>query len=125
MDDKEILFEKTLVLAISSEDVAIITISANPPRASAKRPVRITSISKVTSLIITMTGPIPYSSDKVVPWNYGADVYYHGVKPDMLDIEDKIAENDDSDIVNIAGTSKITRSGRVFSPEISPPKTVI
>ena len=41
----------------------------------------------------------------------------------MLAIEDKIAENADSDVVNIARASKITRSGRVFSPEISPPKT--
>ena len=67
MDDKEILFEKTPVPTVSYEDVAIITISANPPRAPAKRPVRITSIPKVTPLIITMPGPIPYSSEKAVP----------------------------------------------------------
>ena len=44
MDDKEILFEKTLVPTISCEYVAIITIFANPRRAFVKRPVRITSI---------------------------------------------------------------------------------
>ena len=71
-------------------------------------------------MIITIPGPIPYSSDKVVPWNYRVDVYYHGVKQDMLAIEDQVSENVDPDIVNIVGTSKITRSGRVFSPEISP-----
>ena len=67
MDDKEIMFEKTHVPTVSCEDIAIITISANPLRASAKRPVRITSFLKVTPLIITMPGPIPYSSDKAVP----------------------------------------------------------
>ena len=72
-----------------------------------------------------MPGPIPYSSDKTVPWNYGGDVYYHGVKQDQLDDEESIFEKDDPDISNIAGTNKITLSGRVFSPEISPLKTVI
>ena len=33
-------------------------------------------------------------------------------------------EKVNSDISNIAGTSKITRSGRIFSPEISPLKAV-
>ena len=67
MDDKEILLEKTPVSTIAYKDVSIITISANPPRVSTKRPVRITSVPKVTPLIITMPGPIPYSSDKTVP----------------------------------------------------------
>ena len=71
-----------------------------------------------------MLGPIPYSSDKNVPWNYGGDVYYHGVKQDWLAVEDSLFEQVDPDIDNIAGTSKITRSGRVFSPEIAPPKTI-
>ena len=80
MDDKEILFEKTHVPTISYNDVSIVTISVNPSRVSTKRPVRITSVPKVTPLIITMPGPIPYSSDNTVPWNYGGNVYYHGVK---------------------------------------------
>ena len=36
-------------------------------------------------------------------------------------------ENSDEetpDIGNIAGTSKITRSGRIFSPEIAPPREI-
>ena len=65
-----------------------------------------------------------YSSDKTVPWNYGGDVYYHGVKQDWLADEDSIFEKADPDISNIVGTTKITRSGRVFSLEIAPPKTV-
>ena len=39
--------------------------------------------------------------------------------------EDKVTGSTDPDVGNIVGTSKITRSGRVFSPEILPPKKVI
>ena len=120
---KEILFKKVPLARNSCEDVSIITIFDNPPRVSTKRPVRITYVPKFSPLIITMSGPIPYSSDKVVPWNYGAGVYYHGVKQDLLAIEDKVAEGTDPDVDNIVRTSKITRSGSVFSPEISP-KTI-
>ena len=112
-----------MVPIIPSEDIAIITISANPLRVSTKRPIRITSAPKLAPLIITMPGPIPYSLDKAVPWNYGADAYYHCVKQDLLAVEDQFSENIDPDIGNIVRTSKIT-SGRVFSLAISPPKAV-
>ena len=115
---EEILFEKTSVSTISYNDVSIVTIFANPSRVSTKRPVRITSVPKVALLIITMPGPIPYLSDKTVPWNYGGDVYYHNVKQDWLADKDSIFEKADPDIGNIAGTSKITQSGRVFSQRL-------
>ena len=35
------------------------------------------------------------------------------------------SEEEDSDVNNIFGTSKITHSGRIFSPEIAPPKAVV
>ena len=54
MDDREILFQKTTVPTISCKDNSIITISANSLRVSTKRPIRITSVPKVTPLIITM-----------------------------------------------------------------------
>ena len=44
-----------------------------------------------------------------------SDVYYHGVKQDFKD------EEVDADIGNIVGSRKVTRSGRLFSPDISPP----
>ena len=69
-------------------------------------------------MIITTLGPIPYSSDKAVPWNDGAEVYYHGIKQDSWIDEDKTA-----DITNIDGSSKVTRTGRISSPNISPPTT--
>ena len=96
------------------EDVAIITISASPSKVSSRRPVRITPVQRISPLIITVPGPIPYTSYKAVPWHYGVDVYYHGIKQDLKN------EEADIDVSNIVGTSKVTRSGRVFSPEISP-----
>ena len=96
------------------EDVAILTISTNPSKVSSRKPVRVTSIPRIAPLIITAPGPIPYISDKAIPWYYGADVYYHGVKQDLR------AEEADVDISNIVGTSKVTRSERLFSPKISP-----
>ena len=67
-------------------------------------------------MIITNPGPIPYSSNKAVPWNYGAEVFYHGIKQDAW-----IEEEKDENIGNIDGSSKVTRTGRIFSPNISPP----
>ena len=124
IDNKEIMFESTPISPVSVEDVSIITISANSSRVS-KKPVRITLVPKATPLIITMPGPIPYESDKTVPWNYDGDIYYHGIKQDGLAAEEINSEEEDSDISNIAGTSKITRSGRIFSLEIAPPKAVL
>ena len=52
--------------------------------------IRITSTDpapRVAPLIITSPRPIPYSSNKAIPWNYGAVVYYHGVKQEPLTIE--------------------------------------
>ena len=74
----------------------------------------ITPATRFAPLIITCPGSIPYALDKVVPWHYGADIYYHGVKQNLK------AEEVNPDVGNIVGTNKITRSGRVFSPEISP-----
>ena len=118
------MFENIPTTSTLCEDVSIISISANPPKVSSKRPVRITYVPRVALLIITFHGPIPYSSDKDIPWNYGADVYYHGIKQDLLAAKEKVTRSTDPDVNNIVGTSKITRNGRVFSPEISPPKTV-
>ena len=38
MDNKEIIFEKTLIPLIPVEDISIITISANPSKASSRKP---------------------------------------------------------------------------------------
>ena len=124
MDTQEILFQNTLIdtftpatFATSTNDIAIITISDNPPKAC-KRPVRITPDLKFVPLKITMPGPVPYQSSKTIPWNYGGEIFYHGIK--QIEAVQENSEEENHDIGNIAGTSKITRSGQIFSPEIAP-----
>ena len=103
MDNRENLFEKTLIPTVLCEGIAIITISASPSKVSSRKPIRITPTTRVAPLIITCHGPVPYTSDKDVPWNYGADVYYHGIKQDFKN------EEADLDVSNIVGANKITR----------------
>ena len=74
MDSKEIVFEKTVVPLVHTEELSIITIFDNSSKDPSRKPVRITFVPKITHVIITVAGPIPYTSDKVVPWHYGADV---------------------------------------------------
>ena len=70
------------------------------------------STQKIAPIIITVPGPLPYTSDKAVPWHYGADVYVLGVKQEF---------DTSTGVSNITGPAKITRSGRLFSPDIAPP----
>ena len=82
MDTQEILFQKTLVDTITHvtpvtfdtriNDIAIITISDDLSK-TCKRPVKITPDPKFVPLKITMPGPIPYKSNKTIPWNYGGE----------------------------------------------------
>ena len=97
--------------------MAIITISNKPLRISSKGPIRISNEPIIAPLIISVVGPVPYTSDKAVPWNYGVEVYYHGVK------QDSWIDDNEAGVTNIAGSSKVTRTRRVFSPNISPPTT--
>ncbi|XP_050916439.1 uncharacterized protein LOC127131569 [Lathyrus oleraceus] len=64
--------------------------------------------TKKPTVRTTLPGLVPYSSDKGVPWNYGAEVYYQGQKVD--------AKTPNSDVNDVGGTGRITRSGHVFSP---------
>ena len=68
----------------------------------------------VAPVVITVLGPLPYVSDKAVPWHYGADVYVNGIKQEF---------NTGASICDITGPAKVTRSGRLFSPDIAPPAT--
>ncbi|KAI5407897.1 hypothetical protein KIW84_053949 [Lathyrus oleraceus] len=61
------------------------------------------------ALIIKPAGPVPYSSDKAIPFRYS-----------VVAVEDgKEVPLPSSSVVNIADVSGLTRSGRVFS---APPK---
>ena len=132
MENREILFEKTHVDTITHvtpvtfdtpiNDIVIITISDNLSK-TCKRPVKIMPDPKFVTLKITMSGPIPYKSNMTIPWNYGGDIFYQGVK--QIESVQENSDDETPDIGNIAGTSKITRSGRLFSPEIAPPRAEI
>ena len=63
----------------------------------------------VTPLVISLPGPVPYKSDKVVPYKYNATVLEDGVEIPILPMPD---------VANIADNSRVTRSGRVFAPVI-------
>ena len=80
MDNKEILFEKVAVPVTPAEEVSIVTIFNNSPKAPSKKPVKIMSVAPI---IITVPGPLPYTSDKAFLWHYGADVYVLGVKQEF------------------------------------------
>ena len=85
MDSHKILFERTPLaksLTNKCEDLSIITISNKPLRITSKGPIRISNEPVVAPLIITNPELIPYSSNKEVPWNYGAEVFYHDIKQD-------------------------------------------
>ncbi|KAI5438127.1 hypothetical protein KIW84_024028 [Lathyrus oleraceus] len=61
------------------------------------------------SLIIKPAGPVPYSSDKVVPYRYNAMALEDGKEVPLPS----------TSVVNIADVSGLTRRGRIFS---APPK---
>ncbi|XP_058784231.1 uncharacterized protein LOC131659002 [Vicia villosa] len=109
MDSRTILFEKAsfvedlcegLSHGLKIEDVSVI--SKAPVRIPTKDPIKITADPRVAPLIITKPDPIPYSSNNAIPWNYGADVYIHGVKQESL--IDKVVEVTNPDVDNIVGT---------------------
>ena len=59
MDSREILFEKTVVPVVHSEEVAIITIFDNSSKAPSRKPVRITFVPKIAPVVITILGAHP------------------------------------------------------------------
>ncbi|KAI5420437.1 hypothetical protein KIW84_044288 [Lathyrus oleraceus] len=81
-------------------------------------PKRIPTPARLVPLVVTLPGPVPYSSEKVVPWHYGSDVYYHGVKQVFILIPSKKEEVEKEDVNagDFSSFGRITRSGRVFAP---------
>lgn len=62
-------------------------------------------------LVICLPGPVPYVSDRSVPYKYNATILEGGREVEIRPL---------SDDVNIAQSSGVTRSGRVFA---APPQT--
>ncbi|KAI5429963.1 hypothetical protein KIW84_034517 [Lathyrus oleraceus] len=63
-------------------------------------------------MVIYVPAPFSFDSTKAVPWN-SEPVVFVGNKPVILK---------EPDVTNIAGASGVTRSGRVFAPEVIPNK---
>ena len=74
--------------------------------------------SRVPPLMITVPSPVSYTSEKAIPWHYGDYVYYHGVKQEVSTraSEEERAEDNEEEVHNFYGVSRMTRSGRVFGP---------
>src|SRR3954464_14353736 len=68
----------------------------------------------IAPLIICLPGPVPYDSDKAVPYNYNATMIKDGQEVPLPTL---------SSVVNIVDVSRVTRSGRVYTP--LPPKQPI
>ncbi|XP_058729317.1 uncharacterized protein LOC131601500 isoform X2 [Vicia villosa] len=105
-----------------SGEVSVISIPYEPVvpiciQVPIQIPVSIPYEEQPAALMITVPGPIPYESEKAIPWHYGSDVYYYGTKEEGELSEEKSVEAAVANTDNFAGTGRITRSGRVFSPQ--------
>ncbi|XP_050895943.1 uncharacterized protein LOC127102641 [Lathyrus oleraceus] len=76
------------------------------------------STNPVTPIITTVPTPFPYVDTKAVPWMYDTSVYIHGQK-----IQEEPLKSSDP-MINITGTSGITRSGRIFASTPTPIGTI-
>ncbi|XP_058774254.1 uncharacterized protein LOC131648520 [Vicia villosa] len=100
------------VISIPYEPVAPICIQV-----PIQIPVSIPYEEQPAALMITVPGPIPYESEKAVPWHYGSDVYYYGTREESEPSKEKLVKASVANTDNFAGTGRITRSGRMFSPQ--------
>lgn len=62
-------------------------------------------MNKIQPINIRVPAPFPYQDSKAVPWKYDATISIGG----------KEIQFSDTEIINIAGTYGMTRSGRVFA----------
>lgn len=94
---------------VEKTNVAVISIPYTPAHIPAP--------ARPTPLKIMLPDLIPYSSENVIPWHYGSGVYHHGVKQEGKLSEDKPSENASLNVDNLVGTERITKSGRIYSPQ--------
>ncbi|XP_050889426.1 uncharacterized protein LOC127094663 [Lathyrus oleraceus] len=93
-----------------------------------------------TPLVIVVPAPFSYESTKAIPWNYNSTNYLHGRKLEermakarktlVIHVPSEIPEHAEvqksvevqEPVVNITGTSGMTRSGRIFAAPPPPPE---
>ena len=110
ISDDDLQFDKIVKDKKGEENgIAVISIPYTP--------VNIPALARPIPLTITLPGPVPYSSERVVPWHYGVDMYYYRVKQDRLSSKEKPEEKDNLNVKNIVGGGRMTQSGRVLSPQ--------
>ncbi|XP_058746156.1 uncharacterized protein LOC131619029 [Vicia villosa] len=73
-------------------------------------PAKIPIPARAPPLVITLPGPVPYTSERAIPWNYGGEVFYQGAKYEIKMPVEK------EDVDNVVGIGRMTRSGRIFNP---------
>ncbi|KAI5396333.1 hypothetical protein KIW84_062514 [Lathyrus oleraceus] len=61
----------------------------------------------ISPLVIQLAGPVPYASNRVVPYQYNATMVENG---------QEVPLHTTNSIMNIADIMEVTRSGRVFGP---------
>ncbi|XP_058755175.1 uncharacterized protein LOC131628350 [Vicia villosa] len=102
MDNAYLQFERVRHPEIVENEVNVASI----PYILAKIPIP----ARAPPLVITLPGPVPYNSEKAVPWNYGGEVFYQGAKYEIKIPVEK------EDVDNVVGIGRMTRSGRIFNP---------
>ncbi|XP_058775661.1 uncharacterized protein LOC131649933 [Vicia villosa] len=73
-------------------------------------PTKIPIPARAPPLVITLPGPVPYTSEKAIPWNYGGEVFYQRAKFELRTPVEK------EDVDNVVGVGRMTRSGRILNP---------
>ncbi|XP_058754437.1 uncharacterized protein LOC131627615 [Vicia villosa] len=102
IDNGYLQFEHVRHPELVKNEVNVVSIPYTP----AKIPVP----ARAPPLVITLPGPVPYTSERAIPWNYGAEVFYQGTKHEIeIPVEKK-------DVDNVVGIGRLTRSGRIFNP---------
>ncbi|XP_050888930.1 uncharacterized protein LOC127094104 [Lathyrus oleraceus] len=105
--------------AVKNEDVLVIEPCFNLPE-----PVEIPYYSRRVApedshpspVEICMPAPFPYESTKVVPWKYEITAVDKVVEGSS---DAEVIEAVSEDVTNIAGMSRMTRSGRIYTPEFN------
>ncbi|XP_050881930.1 uncharacterized protein LOC127085460 isoform X1 [Lathyrus oleraceus] len=72
--------------------------------------------SELSPIEICMPAPFPYESTKAVPWKYEITAVDKVVEGSS---DAEVTKAVSEDVTNIAGMSRMTRSGRVYAPEFN------
>ncbi|XP_050876089.1 uncharacterized protein LOC127079759 [Lathyrus oleraceus] len=104
---------------VKNEDVSVIEPCFNLPE-SVEIPYYsrrvVPANSHPSPVEICMLTSFPYESTKVMPWKYEITVVDKVVKGSE---DGEVTETANEDVTNIAGMSRMTRSGRIYTPEFN------